>query len=156
MVVHDPAKPGHLAACAAAKQNKFLAFKSAFWDKAFLPYANSRDPSKLGVDNILAIAKDIGLDTDKLKADMNSADCEGRITKDMADMMKFHVNATPSFFINGKMIDGALTKEQFKQQIDEQLKLVEKSGVPGPEYYAKVVLGKGEKQFRSKADPKPN
>jgi hypothetical protein len=71
-------------------------------------------------------------------------------------MTKFHVNATPTFFINGKSIDGALPKERFKALIDEQLKVVEQSGVAPGEYYAKVVMAKGEKQFRSKADPKPN
>ena len=40
--------------------------------------------------------------------------------------------------------------------IDEQLKQVEKSGVSGADYYNKVVLAKGEKQFRSKTEPKAN
>jgi hypothetical protein len=72
----------------------------------------------------------------------------------MQEMSKFHVNATPTFFINGKHVGGALPKAGFKQIIDEQLKLAEQSGVSGAEYYDKVVLAKGEKQFRSKADPK--
>ena len=38
----------------------------------------------------------------------------------------------------------------------EQLKLAETSGVRGADYYTKVVLGKGEKQFRSKVDPRPH
>lgn len=158
LVVHPPARPAHLASCAAAKQGKYKEFKDAFWDKGFRPYASSptHDPSPLGEDNILVIAKGLGLDTAKLKADMNSPECEARIESDMQEMAKFHVNATPTFFINGKHIDGALPKEAFKQIIDEQLKLVEQSGVPGADYYAKVVLAKGEKQFRSKADPKPN
>jgi hypothetical protein len=74
----------------------------------------------------------------------------------MQEMTKFHVNATPTFFINGKFIGGALAKEQFKQIIDEQLKIADASGVPAADYYNKVVLAKGEKQFRSKVDPKPN
>ena len=40
--------------------------------------------------------------------------------------------------------------------LSEQLKIAESSGVPGAQYYDKVVLAKGEKQFRSKMDPKPN
>jgi protein-disulfide isomerase len=154
-VVHPPAKPAHLASCAAAKQGKYNEFKTAFWEKGFLPYAQSRDPSKLGEDNIMAIAKDLGLDTAKLKTDMATPECEARIQGDMNEMQKFHVNATPTFFINGKHVGGALPKEGFKQIIDEQLKTAEASGVPAAEYYDKVVLAKGEKQFRSKLDPKP-
>ena len=158
MLVHPPAKPAHLASCAAAKQGKYMAFKDAFWDKGFGPYSASggQDTAKLGEDNILAIAKDLGLDTTKLKADMHSPECEARIETDLQEFTKFHVNATPTFFINGRVIDGAQPKETFKKVIDEQLRLAEASGVPGAEYYDKVVLAKGEKQFRSKMDPKPN
>jgi protein-disulfide isomerase len=158
MVVHPPAKPAHLASCAAAKQGKYKEFKDAFWEKGFTPYATSpnHDPAPLGEANILVIAKDLGLDTAKLKTDMASPECEARISNDMQEMSKFHVNATPTFFINGKHVGGALPKEGFKTIIDEQLKIAEASGVSGADYYNKVVLGKGEKQFRSKLDPKPN
>jgi len=158
LLIPPPAKPAHLASCAAAKQGKYMAFKDAFWDKGFGPYAASggKDASALGEDNILKIAGELGLDTGKLKADMASPECEQRIEKDMAELQKFHVNSTPSFFINGKHLDGALPKEAFKKIIDEQLAMVEKSGVPAGDYYEKVVMAKGEKQFRSKAEPKPN
>jgi protein-disulfide isomerase len=158
MLVHPPARSAHLASCAAAKQGKYMAFKDAFWDKGFGPYSASggKDASKLGEDNILAISKDLGLDTARLKADMSSPECDQRIQSDMNEMQKFHVNSTPTFFINGKHVNGALPKDAFKQIIDEQLKIAEASGVPGADYYDKVVLAKGEKQFRSKLDPKPN
>jgi protein-disulfide isomerase len=158
LVVHPPARPAHLASCAAAKQRKYKEFKAAFWDKGFLPYAASsgKDVSPLGEDNILAIAKGLGLDTVKLKADMTGPECAARIQHDMQEMSKFHVNATPTFFINGKHIGGALPKDAFKQIIDERLKLVEQSGVAAADYYDQVVLAKGEKQFRSKVDPRPN
>jgi len=158
MVIHTPAKPAHLASCAAAKQGKYKEFKAAFWDKGYLPYAASqgRDSSMLEEANILVIAKGLGLDTVKLKADMTGPECEARIQRDMQEMSKFRVNATPTFFINGKHIGGALPKAAFQQIIDDQLRLVEQSGVAAADYYDKVVLARGEKQFRSKADPKPN
>ena len=153
MVVHPQyVTDAHNAGCAAAKQGKFVEFKRAFWDKAFGPYQAARDPSKLGVDNIMAIAKDIGLDTAKLKADMDGPDCKAHVQADMAELQKFHVNSTPSFFINGKPLNGAMPKEGFKQVIDQQLKIAEASGVPGSSYYEKEIMGKGVKQFRSKMD----
>jgi len=156
LVVHPPAKPAHLASCAAAKQGKYKQFKTAFWDKGYAAYAASNDLSKLGEDNIVAIAKDVGLDTARLKTDMASPACEARLQHDGDELAKFHVNATPTFFVNGKQISGAMPKPQFKALIDEQLAIVQRSGVPAAQYYAKVVLGKGEKQFRSKLDPKSN
>jgi protein-disulfide isomerase len=157
LVVHpQQVMTAHKAGCAAAKQQKFVPFKNAFWEKGYGAYTASRDASKLGEENIMAMAKDIGLDTGKLKADMESPDCQQQIERDMQELQKFHVNATPTFFINGKHVGGALPKEQFKAIIDERLKVAEASGVSGADYYEKEIIGKGEKQFRSVVDPKPN
>ncbi|MEP6864031.1 MAG: thioredoxin domain-containing protein [Deltaproteobacteria bacterium] len=157
MVVHPQvATTAHLASCAAAKQGKYPQFKNALWSKGFDAYASARDPSKLGEDNVIAIAKDVGLDTDKLKTDMKSEDCKNFLENDRKELDKFHVNSTPTLFVNGTHVGGALPEQQFKTMIDEKLKLVEQSGVPAAEYYDKEIMGKGEKQFRSKKDPKPS
>ncbi len=157
MVVHPQvATPAHLASCAAAKQGKYVAFKNEFWKKGFDRYAAARDPSILGEDNIYAIAKDVGLDVDKLKADMKSDECKKHVDTDMAELAKFHVNSTPTLYVNGTFVGGALPEETFKKMIDDKLKAVQSSGVPARDYYAKEIMGKGEKQFRSKKDPKPS
>ena len=156
MVVHPQVvTDAHKAGCAAAQQGKFVAFKNAFWEKAFDPYAAAQDPAKLGMDNLLAIARDLHLDTARFKADMEGPACKAQVEGDMAELAKFHVDATPSFFINGKPLNGALPKEQFKQLIDERIKVAQASGVAGADYYAKEVMAKGAKQFRSKQDSKP-
>jgi predicted DsbA family dithiol-disulfide isomerase len=157
MVVHPQVvTDAHHAGCAAAKQGKFVEFKNAFWDKAFGAYATSggKDQAALGADNIMKIAQGIGLDTAKLKADMDSAECKAHIETDMNELAKWHVNSTPTFFINGRTVTGAVPKEGFKQIIDEKLKVAEASGVPAASYYEKEVMEKGEKQFRSKVDPR--
>ena len=146
MVVHPQAvQKAHQATCAAAKQQKFMDYYHTFWEKAFKPYSESRDPTKLGEENILAIAKDLGMDPARFKTDMDSQECVAFVQGDMAELGKFQVNATPGFFINGKFVGGALPKEGFKQIIDQQLKVAEASGVSGAEYYQKEVMGKGEK-----------
>ncbi len=158
-VVHpDAAMPAHLASCAAAKQGKYIAFKDAFWAKGFGPYAASGGKSResLGPDNILKIAGELQLDTNRFKADMDGADCKATIQGDMAELEKFKVGSTPTFFINGMHVGGAPPKDAFKQLIDQKLAIAEASGVQGADYYDREVLGKGEKQFRSKQDPKPN
>ena len=158
MVVHQPAIPAHLGSCAAAKQQKYVAFKTAFWEKGFGPYAASqgKDPSGLSEENVVKIATDLGMDATKFKTDMKSDECQKFIQEDMSELEKWHVNATPAFFINGQFINGALPKDGFKKIIDEKLKIAEASGVPAADYYQKEIMGKGEKTFRSKKDPKPN
>jgi len=151
MVVHPQVvTKAHLAGCAAAKQGKFAEFYKTFWEKSFEPYAASRDPSKLDADAIFAWAPEAGLDVAKMKADMEGQDCQGRLAADASELGKFQVNSTPTFFVNGIHIGGALPKESFKQVIDERLKIAEASGVPAAEYYQKEVIGKGVPQFRSK------
>lgn len=153
LVVHPQvATDAHLASCAAAKQGKYAAYAHEVFDKGFRAYAAGRDESKLAEPNLLKIAKGIGLDVGKLKKDMHSEACKALLAADMAEMQKFQVNSTPTFFINGHHIGGALDKGSFKALIDEELKTARASGIPGAEYYAKVVIAKGEKQFRSQAD----
>jgi protein-disulfide isomerase len=157
LVVHpDTAMPGHLASCAAAKQGKYVAFKKAFWEKAFTPYAQSRgqEAGAMQKDNILAFSKDLGLDTAKLATDMDGEDCKKLIAQDASELEVFRVGSTPTFFINGKMLAGALPKPQFKKLIEDEIAKAEKAGVQG-DYYEQVVIAKGEKAFRSKKDPKP-
>ena len=157
-VVHpDAAMPAHLASCAAAKQQKYVEFKNAFWTKGYAPYAESggRDKAPLGRENILKIAGELGLDTKRLDTDMKSTACQALIAGDMAELEKFQVGSTPTLFVNGTHVAGALPKAEFEKLIDEKLALAAKSGVTGADYYEKVIFGKGEKKFRSKKDPKP-
>ena len=153
MVVHpDTVQMAHQYGCAAAKQNRFMEYKRAFWEKGFGGYKASggRDPSTLGEDNILKFTGDLGFDTAKLKADANSQECKQRLAEDAAELRKFRVNGTPAFFINGQFIGGRIPKQAFQQIIEEKLKIAEASGVSGAEYYEKEIMGKGLRQFRSK------
>jgi protein-disulfide isomerase len=155
MLIHPEAKPAHLASCAAAKQGRYQQFRTAFWDKGYGQYVATKDPSMIDETHVVAIARGVGLDTARLKTDMAGAACADQLKHDMDELAAFHVNSTPTFFINGKQISGALPKDQFHQLIDEQLAIVARSGVPAASYYDQVVLATGEKQFRSKLDPKP-
>ena len=157
MVVHPQvATAAHLASCAAAKQGKYVQFKHALWTEGFDAYAAAGDRSKLAEANVLVIARGVGLDVERLATDMKSEACKQQIATDMQELSKFHVNSTPTLFVNGKHVGGALPESEFKALIDDRLQLVETSGVPAGDYYEKEIMGKGEKQFRSKKDPKPS
>ena len=106
--------------------------------------------------SINEIAKDIGLDMAKFKADKDGEDCKKlrrRATRTSCRSSTSTRRRASSS--TAPHVGGALPKENFKQMIDEKLKAAEASGVPGAEYYDKEVMAKGEKQFRSKKDPKP-
>ena len=141
MVVHPQVAIAHYAGCAAGKQGKFQQFKNVWWEKAF-------KARKMDEENINAIAKEIGLNMDKFKADKEGAECKQMIEADQAELQKFHVNSTPTFFVNGTHVGGALPKENFKQMIDEKLKTADGKA----DYYDSVIMATGSKQFKSAAD----
>lgn len=144
MVVHPQVMNAHLAGCAAGRQGKFKQFKALFWEKGF-------KARKMDDANIEAIAKEVGLDMNKYKADIAGQACKDLVQGDMNELRKFKVNSTPTFFVNGTHVGGALPKENFKQMIDEKLKVADGQA----DYYDKVIMATGDKQFRSKMDPKP-
>jgi protein-disulfide isomerase len=150
LVVHpQQVQRAHLAGCAAGLQGKFVQYQTAWWEKAYKPYQESRDPSKLTEEAIMSWVPSIGLDPKKLKADMDGQDCQALITNDATELRKFRVGSTPSFFINGHYSAGAMDVGSFKQIIDRELKIAEGSGIPAAEYYDKVIMGKGEKAFKA-------
>ena len=142
LVVHPQVMNAHLAGCAAGRQKKFQQFKSVFWEKGF-------KARKMDDANVEAIAKEVGLDMGRYKTDIASDYCKNLVQNDMQELQKFKVNSTPSFFVNGTHVGGALPKEAFKQMIDEKLKTADTA-----DYYDRVIMATGEKQFRSKMDKK--
>ena len=148
-VVHpDAVMDAHLGGCAAAKQGKFPEYYKTFWEKGFGAYKQSRDPSSLNADAVKKIAGEIGLDVAKLDTDMKSEECKQLISADMAELNKFGVNGTPSFFVNGKFTMFS-DPSAFKTLIDKEIAEAEASG-KADGYYDNVVMKEGEKKFKSK------
>ncbi len=159
MVVHpQTAMVGALASCAAHKQNKFDAMETKLWtafeqrqfDQAEVDKGNG--PQKCwestdGCSIVLGFAKEIRLDVNRFRADMKS--CMPIVESDMRELKTFAVGATPSFFINGRFLSGAMPTGEFEKLIDEELAKANaeiKKGTPKARYYKTVILGKGEKK----------
>ncbi len=139
MVVHPQVMNAHLAGCAAGRQKKFQQFKAAWWEKGF----KARKMDDVSIDEI---AKGVGLDMARFKSDKEGEYCKSLVQNDMQELQKFRVNSTPAFFVNGTYVGGALPKESFKQMIDEKLK----TAGDQTDYYDKVIMATGEKQFKAK------
>jgi predicted DsbA family dithiol-disulfide isomerase len=138
-VVHPQvATSAALATCAAQKQGKFWELEGAIWDKG---WANGR-MSDISEEAIVKMASEIGLNTDKLKADMAGNECKELIQKDQAQLAQVGVRGTPAFFINGRPLSGAQPIDRFKAVIDEELKKANdaiKAGKKPEEIYSSIV-----------------
>ncbi len=131
------------AACAADKQGKFAEMEKLIWEKGFNA---GRDLSQ---GNMEKIAGEIGLNIDRLKADMEG-ECAKIIQKDHSELQAFGVTGTPGFFINGRFLRGAQPYEAFKRVVDEELKKANErvsQGTSVADYYNEWVIKKGEKKL---------
>jgi protein-disulfide isomerase len=150
-----------LAACAAAKQGKFDAIDDALWERGFKTRtfdANKSDPDPRcwetteGCPVVVGFARDANLKLDRFKADMRS--CQVELQADMRELTGFGIGSTPSFFINGRYMVGAMPAESFAALIDEELAKANQriaAGTPKAAYYKTWVLGKGLARFEAPA-----
>jgi len=75
------------------------------------------------VPSLEEISKEVGLDQGKFTKCINSKKYESRIDEEIKEAIKLGIKSTPTFFINGKIINGAHNIEIFKTLIDEEMKL---------------------------------
>lgn len=112
----------HPNARVAAATAEAAGLQGKYWEMHDMLYEKQDDWSGLSGDKrgdiFNSYAQTLGLDMDKFKADLQSNSTSGdtsttkKIAFDQALGKKFNVNATPTFFINGKQMDDA-TREAF-------------------------------------------
>ena len=109
---HPQAALAATAAVAAQLQGKF-------WQMHDTLFAHTDNLSRKA---ILGYAKEIGLDTDKLEADMDTTKVRDIVARDVHDGDDANVQGTPTLFIDGQKYNGALTLDALKPILDKELK----------------------------------
>jgi protein-disulfide isomerase len=72
-------------------------------------------------DRALQTVGNLGLDLERLQADMNSAEVVERAQRDRADAMTLKVTATPEYFVNGRQMP-SFGEQQLMTLIGEELR----------------------------------
>ncbi|MEM9798031.1 MAG: DsbA family protein [Pseudomonadota bacterium] len=96
------------AALAAREQDRYPEFHEA------LMTARGR----LGETSVLKIAADLGLDIDKLRADMQSPDVQAHIDTSMQLAQSLGLTGTPGFVVGEEMAPGFLEAAQLQELVD--------------------------------------
>lgn len=93
-----------------------------FWKFHDLVFENQKDldPAKLQ-ENLENFAKKAGADVEKFKQCFTSKKYANRVQEDMKYGEQLGVQSTPTFFINGELVSGAVDLDVFTEIIDEQL-----------------------------------
>lgn len=127
---HADAQPAALAAECAGAQGQF-------WPYAKLLFARQ---TELGDEAYRAWASELpGVDAARFEACLSGAEPSPRIERDQALAARLGVEGTPTFFVNGRKLEGARGLSAFTERIDEELARAKASGIPAPDYYRQAV-----------------
>lgn len=114
--IHKNAQLAAQASEAAALQGKFWEYHDVLFNTQDR-WEGERNPEGMFVE----YAKSLGLDEERFKKDLNSDEVKKAVKEDAESAMKAGVNATPTFFLNGKFLEAPNNYEQFSAYIVEQL-----------------------------------
>ena len=108
---HQEAKLAHEAALAAGEQGKF-------WDMHDLLFQNQ---GRLGGEDLTLHAEHLGLDIATFQAALNSRRYQEVVRQDMLDGVNRDVRGVPTFFVNGRRLDGLPSLETLNAVIADEL-----------------------------------
>lgn len=110
--------PFHPRAMATAKAAEAARAQGKFWEMHDRLFS---DAYALEDSDLLHYAESLGLDTEAFIKAMAGPDISARITEDAAQARALGVRATPTFFVNGRILVGAQPIEAFRILIDQEL-----------------------------------
>ena len=93
LTYHENALPSALAAEAAGKQGKYYQMNKLLFAE-----------QKLSEQDLIAYAKQLGLDMDKFNADRKSQEILDKINRDYQDGVATGLQGTPAFYLNGEEV----------------------------------------------------
>ena len=114
LAMHKHGLRAAVAAQCALEQSKFWAMQDMLF-RTQQVWSISPDPT----DHFLSLARGIGIDEDKMMRCMSDKATESKIEADVKEGRHLGVNATPTFFVNGKMAVGGAN---FQAVLKEALK----------------------------------
>lgn len=109
--MHPHARLAAEAALAANAQGKF-------WQMHDKLFANFRNLSR---DNMIEWAKELGLDTARFTADLDSGKYKAAVQKDVNEGDALGIEGTPTVYVNGQRYNGRLELAAMKPILDQQL-----------------------------------
>jgi protein-disulfide isomerase len=113
-----PLETRHPQAFLAAEAGECALDQNRFWD--FHNYLFDHQ-EKLDQKSLILYAETIHMDAKVFEECLKSGTKEAAVRSDMNDASKLTVTSTPTFFVNGRVLRGAMPLESFIEIIDEEL-----------------------------------
>ena len=111
----------HVNAKAASAATEAAGLQERYWDMFNMVFDNSDEwenaSASARTDIFLKYAKELGLEVEQFKKDMDGESVKKKISFDTALGRKTNITGTPSFFLNGESIDTnkIRNKEDFRE-----------------------------------------
>lgn len=115
---HFPLASIHPFAVRAAEASECAGDQGKFWQYHDMLFENQGDFEDEG---LISYAKDIGLDVEMFKGCLASGSKKTVIQQDMQEGLDAGLQGTPTFFINGRRLEGNQPFSAFQSMIDEEL-----------------------------------
>lgn len=111
---HANAMAAHIAASCVHQQDA-----QKYWDYFDHLFSGQKDVLKEA--SLVSGAQKLGIDMKKFEECRNDPAVRQEIEADIAEGQEIGVNGTPAFFINGRMLSGALPQSEFESVLEEEL-----------------------------------
>lgn len=109
--IHPDAQLAHEAALAAAEQGKF-------WKMHNMLFSNQDALKKA---DLVGYAEQLGLDMDAFTDALDTRKFRALVEQDRNEARSLGVRGTPTFFVNGQRLEGAISLADFSEVIDKTL-----------------------------------
>jgi protein-disulfide isomerase len=113
---HRNSLPAARAAYCAGEQNRFWQFHDALFAS-----------QKLSSELFGELAMSLGLGREKFAECVDAERSRTAVVRDIEAAKRYHIDSTPSFLINGKLVKGALTFSEFQRLVEGELSLIRKT-----------------------------
>jgi protein-disulfide isomerase len=113
---HLPIPERHPLAPEAAEASEAAAAQGRFWE-----YHDALFPAqpKLSRETMLAVGRDLGLDAERMAAEIDSGVHRPRIERDIESAAQSGATGTPSFFVNGVRHFGAYDASSLVEELEK-------------------------------------
>lgn len=108
--------PQHPFARKASEAAQLAGENGKFWEYSTLLFENN---TNLMEDDLVKYAEQVGLDGAKFRTDLSNPKYRDEVSQDIADADKLGLNSTPSFYLNGKMMQVTNPQDFQNKVLDE-------------------------------------
>lgn len=120
---HFPLTQIHRNAESAARASEAAGSQGKFWEMYDLIFAGHRDWAESVNAEVIfeSYAEKLGLDLGQFRSDVQSTAVAEKVRNDYESGVAAGIAGTPTFFLNGKVLENPRSYEQFKSLILEEL-----------------------------------